>query len=277
MLKRRSIAIGLAAVLLIAVTFSFPAVRTAASDFLGLFRVQKFAPISISPQQMALLQEVAEGGASPGEMIIRREPGAAVEMGSLREASVTTNVSARTIAALGPAERIYAIDGGDGSLVVDLEGARALVEAAGADPLLLADELDGARVDVLVYPGIQQVWGEDLGADGYMFLQAQSPLVEYPPGLDPLPLGEAVLQVLGLDEREASRIARNIDWAGTMLLPIPREAATFSEVFIDGVNGVALTPITGEGAAVVLWQKDGNIYAFAGPGTVDDLVQLVQQ
>ena len=62
MYRQRTWAIGLAAVLFFAVLFSFPAVRAAASDFLGLFRVQKFAPISISPEQMAMLEQLAEGG-----------------------------------------------------------------------------------------------------------------------------------------------------------------------------------------------------------------------
>ena len=83
MFKRRTVAVGLAFVLLLAILFSFPAVRAGASEFLGLFRVQKFAPISISPEQIALLEQLAEEGMEPGELVIRNEPGAITPVGSL--------------------------------------------------------------------------------------------------------------------------------------------------------------------------------------------------
>ena len=83
MFKRRTAAVGLAFVVLLAILFSFPAVRAGASEFLGLFRVQKFAPISISPEQIALLEQLAEEGMEPGELVIRNEPGAITPVDSL--------------------------------------------------------------------------------------------------------------------------------------------------------------------------------------------------
>ncbi len=47
----RRLALASALVLLIAAVFSLPAPRAAANNFLGLFRVQKFAPISIHPSR----------------------------------------------------------------------------------------------------------------------------------------------------------------------------------------------------------------------------------
>jgi len=105
-------------------------------------------------------------------------------------------------------------------------------------------------------------------------MQAESPLVEYPDDIDPTVLGEALLQVLGTEPREAHRIANSIDWASTLLLPIPNEIVTFSEVIVDGVNGVALEPLDGEGGSL-LWQKDGKMYMLSGQGSVDELLSLV--
>ncbi len=270
MLKRRTIAIGFSFVLLVAVLFSFPAVRAGASEFLGLFRVQKFAPISISPEQIAVLEQLAEQGMAPGELVIRNEPGAITPVNSLAEAGLRTGLNVRTLSGLGEADEINVLDGGDGYLIIDLAAARAIVEAAGADPTLLPDNLDGARVDVLAFPGVQQVWDDDI-----IFMQAESPLVEYPADVDPAVLGEALLQVLGTEPREARRIARSIDWASTLLLPIPREMVTFSEVTIDGVSGAALEPLDGQGGAL-LWQKEGKVYMLTSEGSVEDLLLLVE-
>ena len=70
---RRFAAVGLTVVVAIAVLMAFPSVRAAASDFLGLFRVQQFAPISVSPQQLALLERLGEEGLEPGEFVVTQE------------------------------------------------------------------------------------------------------------------------------------------------------------------------------------------------------------
>ncbi|MFN2124853.1 MAG: hypothetical protein ACK2UP_15245, partial [Candidatus Promineifilaceae bacterium] len=269
MFRKRTFAIGLTAVLFITVLFSFPAVRAAASDFLGLFRVQKFAPISISPEQMATLNQLADEGMAPGELEIIHEPGAITPVGSLKEASSQTGMAVRAITELADPDEIAVVDGGDGRLKIDLKASRALMEAAGADPTLLPDNIDGANVHVTVFPGVQQSWGEK-----FTLTQAPSPWVEYPENIDAQTLGEAVLQVLGTEPREARRIAKNIDWTGTLLMPIPGEMVTYHEVTIDGVSGVALEPLDGSGGAL-MWQKDDIIYLFQTEGSTAELLKLV--
>jgi hypothetical protein len=268
--RRRTLAIGFAAVLVLTVLFSFPAVRATASDFLGLFRVQKFAPISISPGQLATLEQLAEEGMAPGELTINHEPGAITPVGSLSEAGLQTGLTVRTIAGLGDPTEIKVIDGGDGRLKIDLTAARALMEAAGADPTLLPDNIDGASVHVTVFPGVQQSWSEE-----YTFLQAPSPWVDYPENVDAQIIGEAALQVLGTEPREARRIAKNIDWAGTLLMPIPSEMVTYREISVDGVSGVALEPLDGDGGAL-LWQKDGVIYMLSTQGDTAELPEVAK-
>ncbi|HID51791.1 MAG TPA: hypothetical protein EYP41_07135, partial [Anaerolineae bacterium] len=201
--RRWVTAVSLAAVLLV-VAFTFPGFRAAANDFLSLFRVQKFAPLSISPEQLALLGQIAEEGLLPGELIIHDEPGALTPADNIAEAVALTALPAvRTIPALGEPDSIYTADGGGGRLIIDLEGSRGIMEAVGADPLLLPDELDGAQVDVTIFSGVEQRWGDDL-----TLVQSLSPLVNYPDGLDEQALGQALLQVLGLNPDEAQRLAQ---------------------------------------------------------------------
>ncbi len=258
--------------ILFAAAFSFPAVRAAASDFLGLFRVQKFAAISVSPEQIALLQQVAEEGLMPGQVEIIEEPGELRQVESLDMAQRETGLSAvRTLANQGEPAEIWVADGGNGRIIVDLAGARAIVEAAGADPQLLPDSLDGAQVDVTVFAGVQQQWD-----DGTMLLQTASPEVDYPDDVNPTILGEALLQVLGLSDAEAYRLARSIDWTSTVLLPVPQEFASFTEVTVDGVSGMALDSLGGEGSTL-LWQKDGVVYILIGPNRPsNELVSLAR-
>jgi hypothetical protein len=52
-----------------------PTMRAAASDFLGLFRVEKFAPISVSARQLETLERLADQGLTPGQFeLVGSEP-----------------------------------------------------------------------------------------------------------------------------------------------------------------------------------------------------------
>lgn len=267
---RRYAAAGVLALFLLLFAFSFPTVRAAASEFLSLFRVQNFAAITISPEQIALLNKVALDGLTPGKVEILADPGQLTPVNSLRAAAARAGMgSVRTIGALGEPTAIYVSAPGSGRLTVDLAGARGILAAVGADPLLLPDSLDGAQVNVAVFAGVDQQW------DDIHFLQSPSPLVEYPDGLDTTVLGQALLQLLGLNATEATRLSQEIDWTSTLLLPIPQDIASYREVTVDGVSGLAVRELDGR-AATLIWQKDGIIYTLFGNHSAEDLLALAK-
>ncbi|MGD2048505.1 MAG: hypothetical protein PVH03_03380, partial [Chloroflexota bacterium] len=267
MFNRKYALVPILVVLLLVVAFTFPGVRAAASDFLGLFRVQKFAAISISPEQMALLEEVAESGLYPGEIEMVDEPGEPQLVDSLESAEAMAGWLARNPERLAEPDSVYYTDGGHGRLTVNVENARTLISAAGVDPALIPDSLDGATVDVTVYPSISQNWNE-----GVALMQSPSPLIEYPEDVDTVALGEAFLQVLGMESGQARRLAQQIDWTNTVLLPIPENVATFNEIRVDGVPGLGLTSLDGQNSAI-LWQKNDTVYVLSG-AEIENLVDL---
>ncbi|GAB4276042.1 MAG: hypothetical protein Kow0080_25920 [Candidatus Promineifilaceae bacterium] len=257
---------------LFALAFTFPGFRAAASDFLGLFRVQKFAAISISPDQIAILEEIAEKGLTPGNIEITKEPGEPQLVDSLDIAEKETGVTAvYTLPALGRPQAVYVSKGGSGTFHIDLEGARAILAAAGLSPDLLPDTLKDGRVMITVFNAIEQQF-----EDGYTLLQTESPIVTYPDGIDPTALGTALLQLLGMESIQAERVAANIDWTSTLLLPVPQEIASFNEVTIRGSSGLALTSQNGNGAALI-WQENGYVFLLIGEdSTTAELVSLTE-
>lgn len=266
--RRLATAVSLAIVLLV-VTFSFPGVRAAASELLSLFRVQKFAAISVSPEQLAVLQQVAEQGIMPGELEIEQEPGALTSADSLAEAAALSGMTAvRTLPTLDDPIEIFIAAGGSGQFTINEANARSLLEAANLDPNLLPAGIDGAQIQVETFSGVEQRW-----ADGTTLLQSDSPLVQYPETLDPAVLGEALLQFLGLNPVEAHRLAQQIDWTSTLLLPIPSTVATFQEVTVKGVSGIGLNSLDGRMNALV-WQENGRIYLLAGAQPTSELAGL---
>jgi hypothetical protein len=266
MFKRKYAFATIAVLVLFSLAFAFPSVRAAASDFLGLFRVQKFAAISVSPEQLAMLEEIADSGLFPGEIEMFEEPGQPTAVSSLADAEALVGQPVKTLAELGVPDRIYTMSGGSGRLIINVEDTRSIVEIAGVDPALIPDSLDGAPVNVTVYPAVSIQWEE------IVLVQSPSPLVEYPDDVDTAALGEALLQILGMDARQARRLARNIDWTNTLLLPVPENIASFSEVTVDGVSGIALSSINGRDTAL-MWQNDGIVYVLSG-GNIADLIDV---
>jgi hypothetical protein len=245
-------------------------VRAAASDFLGLFRVQKFAAISVSPEQIALLQQVAESGLTPGNMTLLEEPSEPRPVDTLDEAASATALSSvRTLTGLGQPEAILVADGGCGQFELDLESARAILTAVGADPTLLPDSLADSTISIAVSSSVEQRWD-----DGTFLVKMESPEVSYPAELDPALLGAAMLQVLGLSPAEANRLSQQIDWTSTLLLPIPTDFASFNEVTVDGVSGLYLQSMEGSSGALV-WQKAGMIHLLFSPRAQNELLDLV--
>jgi hypothetical protein len=108
-----------------------------------------------------------------------------------------------------------------------------------------------------------------------VLVQTDSPIVEYPEGLDPQPLGEALLQLLGMDAAEARRLSENIDWTSTLLLPIPTDFATFEEVTVNGGSGLLLNNVSGPESALV-WQENGVLYLLAGSENSGNLLELAE-
>lgn len=250
--------------------FSSPTLRAAASDFLGQFRVQKFAAISISPDQLAVLEEVAQSGVRPGALQFVEQPGDGTAVDSLREAAVLTGSPVQTLPALGNPDTIVVTDGGSAIFTVDIEASRELLTLANIDPDLLPAELDNADIRIFIYDGILQQW-----ANGTTLVQTVSPIVEYPPGIDPNLLGKALLQLLGLTDAEAARLAEQIDWTSTLVLPVPTDVGTFEEVTVQGVSGLYISST--EGGSGLIWQKEGSVYVLTSDGGKDALVAQANQ
>ena len=176
--------------------------------------------------------------------------------------------------------------GGDGELVVDLDAARSILSIGGVDPSLLPDDLDGAEITVSTEPGIFTHWEES----GINLVQMPSPQINYPTGFDPAPVGQAILQFLGMSEAEAARLSNTIDWTNTLLLPIPQGFGAYQEVSINGNPGLLITTdgsgfeAFGEGrgdwegeapsGSSLMWEADGMLYMLAGDVDSDILLNL---
>lgn len=95
-----------------------------------------------------------------------------------------------------------------------------------------------------------------------------SPIVNAPDGVDMAELAQIGLEFTGMSREDAEAFTDTIDWTSTLVIPIPRNAATHVDVSIDGVTGKLIQRTTEYSSEyVLLWVKDGIVYSISGSGT----------
>jgi hypothetical protein len=93
-----------------------------------------------------------------------------------------------------------------------------------------------------------------------------SPVVDAPPDLDIAQLAELGLQFTGMTKEQAHAYAQTVDWTSTLVVPIPRNAAQYKKVTVDGANGYLIERAVDHSQYALVWVKSGMIYAIAGYG-----------
>ncbi len=296
---------GLAAMLVVAVLLTLAPVQAAASQFLGLFRLRKFAVVSISP---AAVQSLDQMGGQIDQLLsdsvtFAKQPGAPVAVASAAEATQKAGFPVRLPSAIKSAPRLAVQDGMNATVQIDLARVRAILDLAGRSDIKLPGALDGANVEFNVPPSVRAEYdcnrrspGEiapkpdltrpaaaplpQLSPNCITLEQLTSPTVNTPPGVDISQVGEALLQLLGLTSQEAQHFAQTIDWSSTLVIPLPTDAASFRDVTVDGVPGVLIQSNTRSSGGpryahyTLFWEKNGTVYALSGTGDATRGVEM---
>jgi hypothetical protein len=171
-------------------------------------------------------------------------------------------------------------------VTLDVSKVETLARAVGIDDPGVPAEWDGATVDVKATPVV--VMRYHRGQDDFALLQAKSPVVSLPEGVDLARLGTLGLRMAGMSPEEARLFAKTIDWRSTVLVPIPVEGGTFREVEVRGRKGLLVTSRhtskTADGEphggsrwhSVLLWADGNEVFAVHGPGQGVEVLEMAQ-
>lgn len=274
------------AMAVVAVAFAFPAVRVSAQAMLDLFRVRTFAAVEFDP---ARFEKLKGFGGADGPMFLEKQntthdPGAPRVVASLEAAGELAGLHALapTVVPAGLVPDTVRVTGaGESDFVVHADKLRTVLESLDLRDVQVPANLDGRTVHVRVSPMIVATYvNENRRAT---VLQAKSPEVRVPAGVDLAQLGEIGLRVFGMPAADARRMARRIDWSNTMLVPVPMNAASFREVTVNGRRGLMITTreTNADGrraraGALVLWAQDDRVLAVEGNIESSDLVQMAE-
>lgn len=291
-------ALGVTIVLVLA-AFTFSPVQQAFSAFLGLFRVQQIAILPIDPTGLndlagdeAMGQQLSRLFAD--SLTVTQKPGEPRTAASAAEAGQWAGFTVRTLAAdLGPVAYTVS-DRAAYAITVDQPAAQALIDELGRSDLQLPAALDGARISIDIPAGVFSTYGDCPSKQSdpdtrpamrraleacVSLVQVPSPTVNTPAEVDMAALAAIGLQLTGMDQAEAEAFSQSVDWATTLVVPIPRDAAVYQTVTVDGVTGqwvgstAAAAQVGGE-RYTLLWTKAGVVYALSGTGTLNQALTI---
>jgi hypothetical protein len=273
------VAASLAVVGVAAALLAVPSVRAGAASLLARFRVVHFVAVEVDPSRVEQLRasEMDLPGLIGGNVEVLEDPGPPVAAASPEEAGAATGVRVRVPGWLPPdvTLRATAYRGPRRVRVVaDTARLEQLLDFLGIEDVQVPPALDGQTATIDVPALVRLTYANDRGAEAH-FLQARSPEVELPEGVEIEALAEIGLRILGFGAAEAKRFAQVIDWRSTMLVPIPAGDARFKRVDINGRPGLLVArtvPATGSASPapparevqMLIWSADGMVYAIRG-------------
>jgi len=282
MFTKRPVWGGVAAAAALVVLLSFAPARTWAQKFLQMLRVQKVTivpvdlpDISSHPLNDSANQLVAQFISD--NVVVTMKPGAPVNVASATEASTTAGFAVKTLDALGSPSHVSVAGPGAFHMTLDVDKIRALLEAAGRSDIQVPNSVTGSTVAVYVPKSVHLSYGNCTpdGTDCVRVVEVPSPTVSVPPGMDMMVLGEAVLQIMGMNSGDAHAFAQSVDWSYTLVVPVPRRQSTVQPVSVDGATGTLIeVPATARSISQydLFWVKDGVLFSVSGRGDASEAI-----
>jgi len=289
--RMRPVWVGVMVIAVLALALAFPPVRAIANNFLGLFRVERITVIPVDENQLENRLESSTQLENLFSENVTYQGGGEIQTAvDAQEASTLANLQVRLPSAAAEPSKLLVQPGGSVSMVIDVRQLQAILEEVGQNDVILSDTLNGEIVSVEIPNLVMALYGEcskpmdgdpDEGPSYYasncvQLMQMQSPTVNAPPDLDINQLGNAFLQILGMDPDEAAQFAAAVDWTSTLVLPVPRSNTTYQDVTVDGVPGTLIIQGSLEDPYhyMLVWVKDGIVYGLTGNDNPNDALEL---
>ena len=284
--------IGLAIVLILVIVFSVPATRAFASQLLSLFRVQQVVVVPVDYTGMQQLTGNSTLGKQLSQLAsssitAEQTPGAPVAVTDVAQANQLAGFNVRLPQGMTPSS-ISVEKASSFSLKVDRAKAQALLNEAGRPDLVLPTSIDGAEITINIPAGVSAAYGtcpqpgendnsSALGmngsaarkyADCVILAEIPSPTVSAPDNVDIGQLAQIGLEFTGMTSDQASAFTKTVNWTSTLVIPIPKNAATYQQVTVDGVTGTLIQrPADDAPQYVLIWVKNGIVYAISSLGS----------
>lgn len=284
--------VGLAILLVLAAVLSIPSTRALAQKFLNLFRVEQVVVVPVDFTGMQQLTGNSTLGKQVSDLIsssvtTQQKPGDPVTVADAANASQQAGFTVRLPQDMTPS-RISVEGAGAFTLKVDVTKAQALLNESGRPDLVLPSSINGADVSVTIPASVSVAFGtcpdpaaqdaaDSLSTNGsagrkypdcVILAEVPTPTVSAPADLNIAQLAQLGLEFTGMTSDQAAAFTQTVDWTSTLVIPLPKNAATYQQVTVDGVSGTLIQrPADDAPQYALVWVKNGIIYAISSLGT----------
>jgi hypothetical protein len=285
----RPVLVGATALATVIGLFAFPSVRGFAQSMLDMFRVRNFVAVSFDPERIEKLRSLKQDRAFLvfDQQQVVQEPGRPVVQPSVGMASAVVGFNVATPSYLPSgfsADTVTVTGEGRARFGVTTSKLQDVLNALDLRDVVVPAGLDGQRIDVHIYPSVQQRFRGTSSGSRLSLIQSRNPDVMLPSGVDLPRLGEIGLRILGVDAGEARRMAGAIDWRSTLVVPVPLNASSFRQVNVHGNPGLLVEMAerkgpdggTRRGGVVLLWTEGERVFALQGTVGDRDMVQVAE-
>jgi hypothetical protein len=266
---------GAAGVAALVGLLAIPQVQALASEFLSIFRVEKFVLVGVSEERMEQIQAAVGEGTQFGEHETISGGEEPQEAASLDEAASLAGFSPlQADASFGDPSGIMVSSTSVVRYRPDVAAIREVFSALNLDPEIIPANIDGQPFDITIPAGVMATYGK--GNKVIAVSQVPSPTLSVPDGVDSQKLGEAMLQLLGMSADDAARMSQSIDWTSTLVVPVPQGLDSIREVTVRGTTALLYegsgspdkkNKKNAQGSSTVVWQSDGYLYSVTGNST----------
>lgn len=256
-----------ALVIVLLTTFSFADVRSAASEFLTIFRVEKVQTISINSSDLKQLETAIRNGAGNVTVdnfgIVTVNGKQETVPVTMAEAQNSVDFEIKLPQPEGYNEpELHKVTGNSMYFTLDVHNINNLLQNLGGTQLL-PENLNGKTFSLHIPTAIVAKYNS--GKDTIMVAQARSPELKVPSGTNVLAIRDALLGIPMLPDSIRNQLLAVTDWQHTVL--IPNVDGTSREVTVNGTRGVF---IDNSGKAnentlkSLIWQQNNVVYLISG-------------
>jgi hypothetical protein len=279
-----------ASIAVVGFAFTLPPVQAAAEAFLDLFRVRQFTGVEFDPGR---LQSLEQSGFDPESIFGAIEPlteePQPTSYATAADAGAAAGIRVRVPAWIPQGFSAAGIMGSSemaARITLNTTGLQALLDTLGLADVELPQGLDGQTATVRIPPIVTQTFvnqivtpsGTTIDRSVHV-IQARSPDVSFPAGIDLAKLAYAGLRVLGMSRDEAYRMSVTIDWRSTLIVPVPSKAAAYRPINVSGNEGLLIEGLAANESwpgGVLMWSAGEQTYAVAGAVGGEELLEIAQ-
>lgn len=274
---------------------TIPQIRAIGNSFLGLFRIEQIEAVDVGISLSTLPQEMEHNFEAIdyliGDQLSIDKIVQPILVEDISETKSMVGFDARDPTYPQGEKQIYYQEATTVRLVIDQKRWQALIDTMGYGSFTIPKSADGEEVAIHIPAGVVIGIGDCLYNEinevklGHpetenctIFLQSTSPTFEAPPGVDINKAGQLLLQALGMSPAEAEQFSATINWATTLVVPVPSDM-NYQQVMVEGVKGIYLEEETYPGEKAVytlMWLKDDILNALIGDGSLEDALKAVE-